>query len=210
MSHFSGPLGTRHRARSGDPSLPQGHSSCRCLESADNAHAVLWLSLMPLSWLNLPLINLSIHILLTCFKRWSSGRRVGAINSSLVCSYHWVPFTNRRITIYYIVRGKVWKPFTTACFPFPAGCRQTVNSIKSPLIFKSDGLPSTVLGRARAASQGSEPALQLPAARRLCPCRRPLAFGTLSSLPGTCPARPANLSPDTVSTVMAPNCRECW
>lgn len=92
-----------------------------------------------LFWLNLPLDDLSVHFLLTCFKRWSSGRRVGAINSSLVCSYHWVPFTNRRVTIYYTVKGKVQKTFTTACFPFPGGWRQTLNSIKPPLILKSDG-----------------------------------------------------------------------
>lgn len=128
----------RHSAQSSQRglSLPQDHSSCHCLENAENAQALLWLSLMLLSWLNLPLINLSIHILLTCFKRWSSGRRVGAINSSLVCSYHWVPFTNRRVTVYYTVRGKVWKPLTTACFPFPAGCRQTVNSL-NPLWYSS-------------------------------------------------------------------------
>lgn len=49
-----------------------------------------------------------------------------------------MPFTNRRVIIYYTVRGKVQKTFTTACFPFPGGWRQTLNSIKPPLILKSD------------------------------------------------------------------------
>lgn len=41
------------------------------------------------------------HAQLTCFKRWSSGSRVGAINSSFVCSYHWVPFTNVKVQLQF-------------------------------------------------------------------------------------------------------------
>lgn len=43
----------------------------------------------------------------------------------------------------------------------PRRLQTDCQQLKSPLILKSDGLPSTVLGRARTASQGSEPALQL-------------------------------------------------
>lgn len=70
-----------------------------------------------LFWLNLPFDDLSIHFLLTCFKRWSSGRRVGAINSSLVCSYHWVPFTNRTVIIYYTLGEKYKKHSPLHAFP---------------------------------------------------------------------------------------------
>lgn len=150
-----------------------------------------------------PLINPSIHILLTCFKRWSSGRRVGAINSSLVCSYHWVPFTNRRVTSYYIVRGKVQTTFTLYALP-PPQAGDSLSTAHSPLWHASlTGLPPAALGRVCTTRQGSEPAHHRPAALRLCPCRRPLASCTPSSLPGTCSARLVNLSPDAVSTMMA-------
>lgn len=92
-----------------------------------------------LFWLNLPLPLISLNrIPLTCFKRWSSGRRVGAINSSLVCSYHWVPFTNVQEQPQFI-RGSYKEETSLLCTSSPQFLHRLSKGIKCSLVSSLKG-----------------------------------------------------------------------
>ena len=158
-----------------------------------------------------PLINPSIHILLTCFKRWSSGRRVGAINSSLVCSYHWVPYTNRRVTIYHIVRGKVQKNVHHSMLSLPrrleTACQQHT-ALSDTQVWR--GCPLLSLA-------GPAPPARAPSPRASClqHCASALAGGLW--LPAHHLLRQERARPARQISVQTPclhwrppNCQECW